>query len=247
VSAERIVPFEACFNFRDLGGYDTVDGRSTAWGRLYRSDALYRMTPGDVERMALLGIQTVFDLRAQHELDEDGAVPVGLDVTHVHVPMIDVVRRPTPTEPPAESVVSGAAYVRLLESGRGAVREMFELLAEPDRIPAVFHCAAGKDRTGIVAALVLAAVGVSEPAIVEDYVLTQSTRARSDEWIRINEPATAARTALYPPAAREARPDTMVDFLEAVRDRHGSVVTLLADVGITESVLSAVRTNLLAP
>lgn len=242
--AQRLIPFEASFNFRDLGGYETVDGRTTAWGRLYRSDALHRMTPGDVTRAAALGIRTVFDLRARHELDDDGTVPAGLVVTHLHLPMIDVVR---PTEPPSETLVSGEGYVAMLESGGNAVRGVFEGLAEAASIPAVFHCAAGKDRTGIVAALVLAAVGVKESAIVEDYVLTQSTKARSNEWIRVNEPATAERTAQYPPSAREARAETMVAFLDTVRERHGDVVALLADLGIAESTVAGARANLLAP
>ncbi|MGD9792557.1 MAG: tyrosine-protein phosphatase, partial [Acidimicrobiia bacterium] len=86
----RTVTLDAVHNFRDLGGYHSTDGRVTRWGRLYRSDALYRVTEGDLEIMRRLGIRTVVDLRTRHEVDHRGTYPVDQhDVRFEHLPLIE--------------------------------------------------------------------------------------------------------------------------------------------------------------
>jgi protein-tyrosine phosphatase len=138
---DRIVAFEACFNFRDLGGYQTRDGRHVRWGRLFRSDTLHRLTTSDVATLGGLGLRTVVDLRTITELDDYGSLPVSgrVDVAWHHVPIFDGVMRlqprsaeelaamPVATEPTAP----GRSYLDMLGDGNGIAR-VLALLTGPD-------------------------------------------------------------------------------------------------------------------
>src|SRR2546423_1121693 len=84
-TVERCVPFSTVFNFRDLGGYHTVDSRTVRWGRMYRSDGLFRLAAGDLDSFARLGIRSVLDLRRPDELAADGRIAESLDLAYHHV------------------------------------------------------------------------------------------------------------------------------------------------------------------
>ena len=174
LAASRVIPLDAVHNFRDLGGYPTTDGRVTRWRRLFRADGLYRLTPEDLEVVRELGIHTVLDLRTPNELVERGRFPVeDHPVDFHHLPMIDVIWDPAAfdaSQPPADFLLD--MYRFMLESAEVRVAKAFQVLAMPGALPAVFHCAAGKDRTGIMAGLVLSSLGVSDADVVADYALT---------------------------------------------------------------------------
>jgi len=146
--------------------------------------------------------------------------------------------------PASEPVEPGQSYLQMLGDGSGIART-FDLLAVADALPAVFHCTSGKDRTGMVAAMVLDLLGVDDDAIAHDYVLTNETRERSSTWIAANEPVFAAFLAQIPPERRHTRPETILGFLDGVRARYGSVEKLLIEHGIPQENLSAFRERLL--
>ena len=107
IETNRVITLEAVHNFRDLGGYPTVDGRVTRWRTLFRSDGLDRLTGADLEVVRELGIRTVIDLRTQGELDARGRFPVEAHpVAFHHLPGIDVTWDPDyvpdPSSPPAD-------------------------------------------------------------------------------------------------------------------------------------------------
>jgi protein tyrosine/serine phosphatase len=248
----RHVFFEACFNFRDLGGYPTRDGCQLRWGALYRSDTLHRLTEADAQMFTALGLRTVIDLRSQTELDDHGRLAVANDLlSWHHIPMLDNVKlavtagaddRPAPPEP----LPPGEGYFRIAEEFGRSLTAVFDLLTQGERFPAVFHCTSGKDRTGIVAALVLDVLGVPDDVIAADYVLTERARQRSGAWIKANEPAFAAFLAQVPPERRGVAPETILGFLERIRSQYGSVPQLLAARGISAAQLDVLRTRLLA-
>src|SRR5579859_6412456 len=153
-SPDRSFPFEAVFNFRDLGGYATRDGRMVRWRTLFRADGLNRLTEEEAEQLRGLGIVTVIDLRTVEELAR-GRAPERLAGAFHHLPMFDVVPDWSAEPDVASPTFLADRYVEMLESGRDAVARALQVLADPSSLPAVFHCAAGKDRTGIVAAVVL--------------------------------------------------------------------------------------------
>lgn len=233
----RHVEFEACFNFRDLGGYETRTGGRLRWETLYRSDTLHRLTTADLERFASLGLRTVVDLRSRTEIDDYGRLREGRHgATWHHVPMLDDLRLrprdPGVPDPLPAGGPPGARYVELLEAFGPAVATTFHLLATDGALPAVFHCTAGKDRTGIVAALILDLCGVPDEAIAADYGLSAPGLRKSMQWIEDHEPQFAALLASVPPDRRRLRTATILEMLEKVRDQWGSTPGLLCDLGV---------------
>jgi protein-tyrosine phosphatase len=243
IGDERHVPFEAAFNFRDLGGYETADGRRVCRGAVYRSDTLHRLTTADLELATRIGIRTVIDLRTADELAHVGSYDRASDVEFHHLPLEDAIPqelppRDTPEPPPGET------YVEMAVNGRHAVANTLRVIAEGEHA-VVFHCYAGKDRTGIIAALVLAALGVPDETIVADYHLTEQALPRAVAWAEEHEPEWVARMANFPPWLLAAPPATMEAFLEILRDRHGSIEGYLADAGAGAGVISTLRSRLL--
>lgn len=171
---DRNITLEGAFNFRDLGGYPAADGRTIAWRRLFRSDGLSRLTALDLAALVDLGIDTVIDLRTAGERERD-SMPEGPFTPAVHhLPMMDVL--PTEEELVAwvdEDFLIGR-YSQMLDDGSAAIADAVRVLSTPGAVPAVFHCAAGKDRTGILAAVVLGLLGVDDDVIAADYALSQS-------------------------------------------------------------------------
>jgi len=245
----RLVSFEACFNFRDLGGYETTDGRTVAWGRLYRSDTLHRLTVSDLEAFGQLELSTVIDLRSTREIDDYGRLSESVaGVDWQHRPIIDSVtlqpgRRRLPEGEELAKMEPGEGYFRFLGTGEVAV-SVLALIAESDG-PTAFHCTSGKDRVGMISAFTLDLLGVPDETIVEDYMLTQQTRQRALDWIEENEPAFAAFLAEIPPERQFLRPETMVGFLDRVRSTHGSVTEFVLANGMSEEQVEQFRASLL--
>jgi protein-tyrosine phosphatase len=246
--AERLVRFDACFNFRDLGGYETADGGRVRWRTLYRADTLHRLDGQDLDLFLDLGLRTVVDLRSQGELDDHGRIRHdGVPVVH-HVPMIDVVagpRRVVERAPGAAIQSVGEGYVAMADEGRWAIGQVVALLAEPGALPAVFHCTAGKDRTGILAAILLSALGVPDEDIVDDYMMTGQSRAARNAYLQVHEPDYYALLANLPNAVREMQADAVPTLLAWMRARFGSVSGYLRAAGVDRRRLAALRAGLL--
>jgi protein-tyrosine phosphatase len=175
---QRLLPLQGGQNFRDLGGYRTVDGRMVRWGLLYRSGSMHFLTDADRAYLERLGIRTVCDFRDTRERAiEPASWPVGhpprvlADDYKLQTPAVGM-KAPghVPNVEEARATVT-ALYPSLLAQFNSQYRRMFaELLA--GHAPLAFNCTAGKDRTGIAAALLLTALGVPRDTIVQDYLLT---------------------------------------------------------------------------
>jgi protein tyrosine/serine phosphatase len=246
---ERVVPFSTVFNFRDLGGYPAADGRTVRRRQVYRSDGLHRLTEDDFEGFAALGVRTVLDLRRPDELDADGRVAesLGLDFHHAN---FHADLWPQHTLSPADLPRYLAdRYAEMAEgglTGKNAVARSLRLVADSDRAPLVFHCAAGKDRTGVLAALTLSLLGVDDEDIATDYALSEASERRFHEWRRslsAEQPEEAGHTSAWVlnPCPREA----MHLFLTELRERHGSVETYVRRAGVTDSEVEKLREHLL--
>lgn len=248
--ADRVVPFGTCFNFRDLGGYQTEGGARVRWKTLFRADTLHRLDGADLDAFHRLGLRTVIDLRSQHELDDHGQLRPRADgggsAVH-HLPMIDEVGGPSRpiAEPPPVRLTAGEAYVSMADLGRQAIGRAVTLLARSDGVPAVFHCTAGKDRTGILAAVVLAALGVSDDDIVHDYMLTAECRTARDAYLQVHDPDYYAFVQSLPAAIREMDAESIPTMLRWIRDEHGSVTEYLRAGGVDQVTLTALQANLL--
>ena len=242
MSERRLV--EGAYNFRDLGGLPTTGGGRIRSGLLFRSDTLQELTDGDVDVLVReVGLRLVVDLRAATEVEREGR---GLlersPVRHVNVPLNSQDERAIPDLTRAVLVQH---YLGYLAVSPESVAEALRLLAD-DGLPAVVHCAAGKDRTGVMTALVLRTLGVPEDVVAEDYARSSDALPRLLERLR-RLPSYGDRIDLLPADVHESRVETMVEFLDAVQERYGSVEAFLRAAGLEDDVVPRLEERLVEP
>jgi protein tyrosine/serine phosphatase len=242
VDTERLVAFEQVFNFRDLGGYPTADGFTVRWRTLFRADGVHRLT---IDDLAPLGVRTVLDLRTPAELEERGRFTHD-SVGYHHLPILESTwdREVLDIEIDPPRFLADR-YLEMTAEGGDAISRAVRIIAAPDALPLVFHCAAGKDRTGVVAAIVLDLLGVSDDDIAGDYSLSRLGMDRFRAWIIETYPGAADAMSDQPQAFLDAPVEAMHLFLADFRDRHGSVREYVRSLGVPDDVLEAVRKNLL--
>ncbi len=235
-------------NFRDLGGYPAADGRTIRWRQLFRADGLTRLDEDDCAQLADLGLVTVIDLRTNGEVEQRGRFPEdAFEVEYHHLPLTDVL---PPTEDLSrydEPAFVTTRYQQLFSEGSSSLRRAVQLLAEPDALPAVFHCSAGKDRTGVLAALILGFLGVPRDVIVEDYALSAEAMVALLERLKQEYAESVAEVERYAPAVISVSPRTMAAFLDALEADHGSFEDLARSLGVTDAVAQLRATLLEAP
>ena len=246
----RHLPFEAVFNFRDLGGYATADGGTIRWQHIYRADALHRFTSDEAEQIRSLNLRTVIDLRQSREIEERGRFPVeDHPVSWEHASMIvtmwDAYDRPETDEATYDFLAE--RYADMLVEGADSLRRIFALLALPESYPVVFHCAAGKDRTGTLAALLLDLAGVDDEVIAEDYSLSTAPMVPLQQWIRENVHGGREDMVDGPKAFLAAPPEAMRRFLARLRDTHGGARGYLRALGFDDASIDAIVANVVEP
>ncbi|WP_131747806.1 tyrosine-protein phosphatase [Frankia sp. Cppng1_Ct_nod] len=239
-------------NVRDLGGLPTTDGRSTRSGRLLRSDTVQELTSDDVVTLRdYYGLRTILDLRAKVEIAREGRGPLAHEkIAYHHLSFIpgEFVMPDDPRFPLIIADLSSQDraehYLDYLRLAPEAVAGALRLLARPGSLPALFHCAAGKDRTGVLAALLLDIAGVHREAIVADYTVTNERidrvdlrLARRPSYHRPDNPRKADQSS--------CRPDVMTRFLAAVDHTWGGAAQWARQAGVPEAALRALRDNLL--
>ncbi len=241
----RLIPLEGCLNFRDLGGYPTVDGRLVRWRQVFRSDALHLLTPGDVTRVRdELRVRDVIDLRSTAEVRSEGQGPLAEhELRFHHVPLFDGEVRSEDRERAAQISLADR-YVFLAEVAGERIARVITTIAGADA-GTVFHCAAGKDRTGVISAILLGLLEVPDDVIIADYVATRENLDAIVDRLNALEGYRAMLAAL-PPDTMHANPETMVEFLDRLRAAHGSVDGYAAHAGVSAAVVTRLRDRLLA-
>ena len=248
IAAERRIVMDGPSNFRDLGGYPTLDGSYTRWGQVFRSDGLHELSDADHQIMAGLGITKIFDLRSHEEVDRaPDRVPDG--VTHVHFPMSsDVARGRTMLQRILDGDLDkfdeddmASGYLRMLEGFPDYLSQMVAAVGNGERI--LFHCTAGKDRTGITAMVLLGLADVSEPHILDDYEISAQYRAHSTEgtnWFQkvIEE---AGRNPDDYRAMWGSPRRAMRKTLDGVGETWGTTADYLRSTGVADETAAAAR------
>ena len=212
-------------NFRDLGGYTGSDGRTVRWGLVFRADALL-LDDRDLSPFTELGIRTVYDLRSSLERDTNpNRLPAENTPTTRILPLVSE----DPAANPLEGITSTEGesfleqlYVHIFERSAGNFGRLLTGLAQADELPAVFHCAAGKDRTGLVSAALLSILGVELDDILDDYELT--SRYRTTEHVQASMDRMSRQGMLAPEVIagmlRAPRP-AMFTAVAQIRDKYG--------------------------
>ena len=171
---ERRIVLEGAVNFRDQGGYRTENGRFVKWRRLFRSDSLHDLTESDVQTITgTLGLTTIVDLRSINSVLEDGRGLLALSgIAYHNYPFLERrgIEPPTSGSDPGERLT--AIYQWILLNAGTLMAQAFNALAQDVNQPALFHCNAGKDRTGVLGATLLSVLGVSREDVVADFLMT---------------------------------------------------------------------------
>lgn len=261
---DRRIPLGGTYNFRDLGGYTTVDGRVVKPGRIYRSDNLARLSSRSFDRFLGLGVKLIVDLRTPAERERrPNRLPPGHTIRTEHLPVSlmpalekstgavglawTLLRAPARTFPPDRIF---GMYGDLVDNAAPALTRFFKLVADPANHPLLFMCAGGKDRTGFTAAMLLHALGVPRETITADYALTGEYGAHLLERVVRNLrllslyrlPEENIRALLL------ARPEYLHTALKRVEERHGTVAGYLANrLGVGEAQLERLKELLLQP
>ena len=260
--AERRVPLEGAPNFRDLGGYETEDGRHVRWGQVYRSGALAELTDADLDTLDDTGIALVCDLRSDSEVEEDPDPEVG----GAEAIRLAVTDESTDVQAITDAILAGdldAISPDLLLEGMPAIatefpeswRTMLERLADEASRPTIVHCSAGKDRAGWAAALTLRALGVPEETVMEDYLLSNDYLAASNEATLDQVRPIVANAQGIPEgevdlgnleALLTVRPEYLQAAFDAVEEQYGDFDTYLTEgIGLDQATIDALREQLL--
>ncbi len=242
---QRHLHFEYTFNIRHLGGYRTRDGRETR-AEVIRAASLHRLTDAGVEEFVSHGITTVVDLRSERErVDTQAPDMAGHGVRHVFAPVFSDDASPAGL---SEGFTGfGPIYREFLETGQPAYRALFgSIAASEGRV--VFHCAAGKDRTGVAAALLLELAGVEDEDIVADY--SQSAELLKNAFADLRAREAQTRPANVDEATMQkllgSEPEYIEDTLSYIRGRWGSARGYMHAIGLTPAETSALRAKLVS-
>lgn len=241
VERSRVLAWEGCLNARDLGGYPTEDGGETRWDRIVRSDDLAQLTPSGRSALLEHGIRTIVDLRLPDELETYPPPFRGHpEVRYHNVSFIDPAVAADPYQP--QGLIED--YLDMLEKFRESVGSVMTTIAGAPDGGVLFHCHAGKDRTGLIAALLLRLAGVPIPTVAEDYGLTSTLLRTSDEeWLASGPGERDDREREY--EIWRARDEVMEAVLNRLEARHGSVERYLLDAGVSSADIAALRDRLL--
>jgi protein-tyrosine phosphatase len=256
--AERIVPLVGAPNFRDLGGYQTTDGRRVRWGRVYRSGLLAHLTEADLTYLDALGVRIVCDFRSLEEIgDAPDRLPGDPGPEYVHLPVY-IPDQGATTRSRLRALLFNKKqlasmmptfYTSTLIDLNGAIfKSVFERLADPANLPAVIHCTAGKDRAGVTSALLLLALGVPESVVIADYSLSNRFFAHFREITR-GAVAPLARLGITVDDLQPllvADPDNLRTTLAHINEKYGSVADYLREgAHISDETINTLRANLL--
>lgn len=245
----RRLALRGAVNCRDLGGYLTSDGRSVRWGRVFRSDQLADLTAEDLVALDGAGLRTVIDLRAPSErtqkpnrkllspVDEHA---IGF-MPHQGDTLLSGARSGTLTRSQIE-VMMHDIYRRFATERRDTFYLVFQLLLQPNALPALIHCTSGRDRTGFASAVLLMALGVPRATIVEDYML--SNDFRRDLTFQIGGAVDPAIMATL----TQSLPSYLAASFKAFEDAWGSDAAFLEQgLGLTPSQQRTLQALLLEP
>ncbi|PNW29091.1 tyrosine-protein phosphatase [Formosa algae] len=254
--SEREIDFENTVNFRDIGGIKTVNGKHTKWGMLFRSGELSELTDADLAYMESLNIKTILDLRTDEEIeDKPDMYPAGVKWKHLPIgdlgnkadmnKMMDTIRNADPETFDGGKLMEELS-VKFINSKTNFKALFAELLSQDgDRTPLLFHCTAGKDRTGFSSAFILRALGVDKNTIIDEYTLSNYYR------YEYNEETVEKAAKFYGLDQRilrpmmSVRPEWLKKGFDEIDKQYGSFDNYLLEIGVDSTAKANLRAKFL--
>jgi protein-tyrosine phosphatase len=245
----REINFDNIPNFRDLGGLRAGSGRKVAQRRVFRSAELSNMTRSDFDRLTKeIRLAAVIDLRSAVERARNGTgLLAGTSIRFHNISFLADGGDPKADEKRfTEFPGMGEFYVCLIKKSRFGRQlvEALKIIASPENHPLIFHCAVGKDRTGLLAAMLLSALGVADEDIIEDYALSGPPMQVIIERLG-SKPETAGMVTRVPAFFWEAAPESMALLLNALREDYGSTEGYLKENGADSTLIKRLEKVLL--
>lgn len=233
----RLLQFPGLLNARELGGYPTSDGSETRWRSLLRSDDLVRLTAEGMQALSDYGVRTVVDLRWPGEVAASPH-PIARDAQHVRYCQISLLAG----DQSEWAALSGECSKEMwkcavLEHTRPQLKEVLQVIAAAESGPLLFHCVAGKDRTGVIAALLLALADVVPDAIAYDYA---ASTAQLSEAYLVRYPDLDRAEIIEAVRCPEEGVHNMLAYLTD----YGGVRGFLAEIGLTDETIARLRARL---
>ena len=257
IAASRLLPVEGALNLRDLGGYKTADGRTVKWGKVYRSSMLAHLTDDDYRLLTPLQIGTIADLRSNEERTKEvtdwrAGEPIRIE-TDYSMDFSQFAGMMKDIDVAKAKAMFTSMYPDILKQQTGNFRNMFQqLLRDDDAL--LFHCSAGKDRTGMAAMLILTALGVPQETIMQDYLLSNTHYAANiasfSQRHGDERDATSAMMSRLPADVTAVFMGVSPEYLQAAMDsmtaEHGSVMGYLQhELGLSADDINTLRNRLL--
>jgi len=247
---DRHLKFASVVNFRDIGGYQGYRGKTVAWRRVFRCGEFRNVTSEDMCRLTKeLGVVSVIDLRSDFELKNHGkGLLEGCDIKYRNIAFMADSGDPEANARRYKELTNmGDFYVELArqkEYGKRIV-EALEVIADPANHPIVFHCAVGKDRTGMLAAMLLTLLGAKEADIIEDYTLSEPYMDELFAKIKSTPPKDGERPMDIPDYFWKASATSMEILLNTLRKEYGSIEGYLTEMGMPADLPEKLKKALL--
>ena len=247
--SSRLLTIASVGNLRDLGGYKTGEGRAVAVGRLFRSAEPLCDTPNDLAGLKqLTAVSTILDIRSKDEISAERVeLFTNGGLQYCNIPFTGVHLEREPRQHIYNRFTELGAYYHFLLSDDGYRRRIIsalEVIADPANHPVLFHCMVGKDRTGILAAVVLELIGVPDEHITSDYALTALSMPAFMERL-MNYPEGIRMLDEFPAYLWQCRPESMALFLSLIREEYGSLEACLKLSGADDMLFRKLRDALL--
>lgn len=251
---DRFIPLDGAVNFRDIGGYLTKSGKRVLSGKVFRSDELSDLSDTDLSTLKHLGLRLIFDLRNKREVKKKSdRIPSDAPFDYKHTPIY--AKEPKSEYLPAILFkrhklgdVLASRYLYMIEKRAEIFGKILSYFADPNNFPIVYHCNAGKDRTGIITAFILSLLGVSEETIIADYSLSNlGYEHYFGEFVEDQRHSAMGVRDEEFQGLFIVKPDWMQNLLAYLHEKYGSVEKYLIDKAKMDPfTIERIRTNLLA-
>jgi len=239
---QRYIELSGAANVRDLGGYRTQEGQETAWHRVLRADSLHKLTAEDKQTLRDLDVRHIIDLRFEQELAK--APNVFADDSEIKYDSVSLVTGNMGISIEHLPKSLAEMYIGMIDESQDAIRKVLQIIASVHGGAVLYHCTAGKDRTGVISALLLGLVGVSKDVIAADYALTAARLESIMPALRAHRPAELSVEQYEVLIGVE--PQAMLDTLNYLDTKYNGTEAYLRTIGVTENEIEALKCRMTA-